>query len=195
MKQLLLIAFSLAIFAAAKAQTPDGENKVQIKEGTKLVYDVNAQGSQYQFIVTVKRLKEGVGFDWEMTAPVNKKGIVEMTPEALQSATALMNYFTGGDLKLTDQTTVWVSKAVWTDMHDEDEMTDIVLDSEETETFLRFDGDKKYAAKYNGSTVNLTVSDLKSLLTDNVITVWENENFPIILSMNLGWTIKLKEII
>jgi hypothetical protein len=80
-------------------------------------------------------------------------------------------------------------------MHDEDEMTDIVLDSEDTETFLRFDGDKPYTAINKGSTVNLTVSELKSLLSDNVITVWENEKFPIILSMSLGWTIKLKEII
>ncbi|HYG14506.1 MAG TPA: hypothetical protein VEC12_02060 [Bacteroidia bacterium] len=194
MKRLAICALLFtAAFFSAKSQT-DSASKVDIKPGTKLVYDVNANGNKYQFVVTVKNLGNGITFDWTMTTPDNLSGTVEMTPGALDTAHALYNFFTGGMTKLADQTSVWVSTSVWKDIHDEDEMTDLKLDSETEDSFIRFAMPDGYATTYKGTPATMASSELRSLFTDNVITVWENEKFPIILKMNLGWTIELREI-
>lgn len=192
MKQIAICAvLFLAVFTTGKCQA---DSAVNIKPATKLIYDVNANGNKYQFIVTVKNLGNGVTFDWTMTTPDNLSGTVEMTPGALDSAHALYNFFTGGMTKLTSQTSVWLSKSVWNDIHDEDEMTDLKLDDETDDSFIRFAMPDGYAVNFKGAVSTVPCSELRSLFTDNVITVWENEKFPIILKMNLGWTIELREI-
>lgn len=192
MKQIAICAvLFLAVFTTGKCQA---DSAVNIKPGTQLVYDVNANGNKYQFIVTVKNLGKGITFDWTMTTPDNLSGTLEMTPGALDSAHALYNFFTGGMTQLTNQTSVWVSKSVWDDIHDEDEMTDLKVDDETDDSFIRFAMPDGYATTYKNTSTTMACSELRSLFTDNVITVWENEKFPIILKMNLGWTIELREI-
>lgn len=192
MKKIVLLFIALCTFAyIGSAQTAN--DAVTIKVGTQLVYDVVTPNASYQFIITIKKLTDGVTFDWQMTAPMNKKGTIEMTKEATETATELYNYFTGGTVQLTDKTSVWVSQEVWNDMHDEDEMAMISIDGQEDAGFFRENGED-YKVKYNGSNTTLKTSQLSSLTDTRTITVWENQNFPIILSMDLGWTITLKEI-
>lgn len=192
---LLYITLLLACFGTTYTQTintADGST-VDIKVGTVLVYEVNNEGTKYQFIVTIKKLEQGITFDWQMTAPINKKGTIEMAEEAVESADGLFNYFTGGVSKLTNQTSVWISRLMWAELHSEDEMAAIALDGGEPIGFFRENGDY-FATKYKAGDVQLKTSVLKSLSDSETITIWENEKFPIILKMDLGWTIELKEI-
>lgn len=196
MKALLLFtALLLANFGTTFSQSPAPaeSSEVVIKVGTVLVYEVNNEGKKYQFIVTVKKLEQGITFDWQMTAPINIKGTLEMPEEAVENADGLFNYFTAGNTKLTTQTSVWISRLMWTEMHSEDEMVAISLDGGEPIGFFRESGEN-YSTQNMGSAVQLKTSVLKSLSDAETITVWENEKFPIILKMYLGWTIELKEI-
>jgi hypothetical protein len=115
MKCLLLCILSLWVCLPAGAQDEALKPTVKIenivKPGSKLIYEVEEHGQVYNFIVTVKDLK-GTSFDWEMTAPVNKKGRIDHTTKALKSGNVLFNYFTSGPKNLDDKTTsVWLSTA------------------------------------------------------------------------------------
>jgi hypothetical protein len=194
MKALFVFFVAITAFATnSLAQTPAGETNIEIKVGTQLVYEVHSDSIKYQFIITIKKLDDGITFDWQMTAPINKKGTVEMTDEAVESATGLFNFFSAGQTKLTTQTSVWISRQTWADMHGEDEMALISLDNGEATGFFREDGEV-CRPTYKGAAATMKTSNLKSLVDAQTITVWENEAFPIIVKMDLGWTIELKEI-
>ncbi len=188
---LCILAFAKGLIAQTEPTT-DG-TPAQIAVGTQLVYEVTTATAKYQFIVTVKKLDDGITFDWRMTAPINKKGTVIMTEDAVESAAGLFNYFANDTARLDDQTSVWVSRTMWREMHNEDEMVLISLDNDEATGFFREDGEA-HKISYKGKSLDMKVSNLKSLTDNQTITVWENEKFPIILKMDLGWTIELKEI-
>lgn len=193
MKKIVTL-FTILFLTVSVGYTQTAQNgKINLKVGSKLVYDVNSNNTKYQFIITIKKLDNGITFDWQMTAPINKKGTIEMSKEATENATSLFNYFTGGVTKLTDKTSVWLSQDVWRDMRDDDEMVMISIDDQEETAFFREDGDA-YKTIQNGTAVELKTSTLRSLTDLQYITVLENEAFPIILKMDLGWTIELKEI-
>lgn len=177
----------------AQGEPASDGTPAQITVGTQLIYEVNTATAKYQFIVTVKKLDDGITFDWKMTAPINKKGTVVMAEEAVENAAGLFNYFATDTAKLTDQTSVWISRTMWREMHNEDEMVLISLDNGEATGFFREDGEA-HKITYKGKPLDMKVSNLKSLTDTQTITVWENEKFPIILKMDLGWTIELKEI-
>src|SRR3569833_2289265 len=106
MKQVLLFAcLLLAVCTQAQVKL---ENIV--KPGTKLIYDDDADGKKYNFIVTVNDLK-GSSINWEMTDPVHISGRITQTPKAIASANTMYNFFQAGDKKLDDKTlSVWVSQ-------------------------------------------------------------------------------------
>lgn len=186
-----ILAFAKGLNAQTEPAT-DG-TAAQITVGTQLVYEVTTASAKYQFIVTVKKLDDGITFDWKMTAPINKKGTVVMAEEAVENATGLFNYFATDTARLNDQTSVWISRTMWREMHNEDEMVLISLDNGEATGFFREDGEA-HKISFKGKPLDMKVSNLKSLTDTQTITVWENEKFPIILKMDLGWTIELKEI-
>lgn len=193
MKKIVLLFTALcSLLVSSYAQTSQN-GKVSLKVGSKLVYDVSSNNTNYQFIITIKKLENGITFDWQMTDPINKKGTVEMSKEATENATSLFNYFTSGITKLTDKTSVWMSQDVWKDMRDDDEMVMLSIDDQEETAFFREDGEV-YKTTQNGTAIELKTSTLRSLIDTQSITIWENEAFPIILKMDLGWTIELKEI-
>lgn len=179
--------------ANAQGEPASDGTPAQITVGTQLIYEVNTATAKYQFIVTIKKLDDGITFDWKMTAPISKKGTVVMAEEAVENAAGLFNYFATDTAKLTDQTSVWISRTMWREMHNEDEMVLISLDNGEATGFFREDGEA-HKITYKGKPLDMKVSNLKSLTDTQTITVWENEKFPIILKMDLGWTIELKEI-
>ena len=193
MKKIVLLFATLCLFVVSGLTQTTQNGKISLKVGSKLVYDVNNNNTKYQFIITIKKLENGITFDWQMTTPINKKGTVEMSKEATENATALFNYFAGGLTKLTDKTSVWISQDVWKDMHDDDEMVMLSLDDQEETAFFREDGEV-YKTTQNTTAIELKTSTLRSLTDLQTITIWENEEFPIILKMDLGWTIELKEI-
>ena len=89
-----------------------------VKPGTKLIYGVNANGSTYDFIVTVVKLKPAVEFKWEMTAPINIEGTIIHTAKAMKSGNTMYNYFSPGSKTLDDNTlSVWLSQNVFEGMN------------------------------------------------------------------------------
>jgi hypothetical protein len=72
----VLVFISYTVFSSV---TP----KDIIKKGTKLIYDVNYLGTNYEFTITVKETTDNYSFDWYMSAPANKSGTLNFTQDAI----------------------------------------------------------------------------------------------------------------
>lgn len=165
-----------------------------MRPGTVLTYDVNMGGKQYKFIATLKKSGDEISFDWKMTEPVNKSGIVNMSAAAVKNADALFNYFAGGASNLDKETSIFLSKKVFDDV------------AANAETLLKVNGASDTATRMSN-----TIGEFNFNLNGNLIAApaWELEGgseikykvvaiesrqFPLIVQMDLGWTIVLAEV-
>jgi hypothetical protein len=169
------------------------------QNGDKLIYEVQANGLTYDFIVTIKQPASDdyrYAFDWEMTAPMNKTGHVDITKKAALDGKKYKNYFEGGKLILTDASTVWMTAKNFADMPAKE--TTMQFDYNQPETFYRKDeAETAYTIKYKGKDVTLDIFKVdndKQGGEHRQVWIQGISSFALIVKMDLGWTIRLKEI-
>lgn len=200
MKQILLLITLLSINFFATGQ----QANFTLTKGTKLTYEVEQGTKAYQFIMKITELGKTVSFDWEMTAPVNKSGSIKMTAEAMKSATALFNYFNGGQTILTEETSAFISRDAYKSI---EETSSVTLSANgKNGTSELFEALKSNSSERNGSIyidyikpVNGKDFTFESHILENAdgkktIRVWKNAEFPLILFMETNFKIYLTNI-
>ncbi|HNQ67100.1 MAG TPA: hypothetical protein PKN32_01880 [Bacteroidales bacterium] len=205
MKKLtILISMFFLLFAGTQsfAQLEFNDmncSTLMLREGLVLVYGVNYNGTEYDFIMTIKELSETrIEYSYRMTNAYATNGNIIMSEDALLNATSHYNYFSGGTVELTDMTSVWMSKKVFDELTGELGKTTISVDGGKTQVELN-----AIEVGYDFSLYN----DISKKQFDNIgyfyaetedqqIKYWVHysEQNPIILKMDLGWQICLKEI-
>jgi hypothetical protein len=197
MRNLTLTAIALLLTAPAlfAQNTTDLDAfEVAMKPGTVLTYDVNANNKRYQFIVTLKKLGDEIAFDWKMTDPINKTGNVVMSPEAVAKADALVNSFSGGESKLSKETSVFISRKIINDVSTTT-MANIKLNGAGDTATVMSNTISEFNFNLNGNMVAVPGWELQGGGdTKYTVDVLESNKFPIIFRMDLGWTIQLAEI-
>ncbi len=200
----MLLILSLFSFAQVNIQS-------LVKPGTKLIYAVEANGQKYNFIVTVKALAPALIFDWEMTDRAGNKGTITHTAVAMLSGNTMYNYFSPGPKTLDDYTlSVWLSKNTFTSLT---KGTKYVMMKMNTNEGLKKMGtassndDEKDAEE---SELNIIVNGEKEIIEEKIavelnaegrlvadgalFSFYNSAKMPIILSMQNGFSIVLKEI-
>jgi len=177
--------------------------KMQV--GDQLVYQVEAGNNEYDFIVTPTKLSStGITFDYVMSAPANKTGTISMTSEALKNSMTMYNKFGGGNVNLTDQVSVFASKAMMT--FAAEGSSDIYLNGPkgESENFVTLEG---MDSPTNGSTYIKWIKNINGVyylldgpILENAdgskgIRYTDGGGFPFITYMELDFKVYLKEII
>lgn len=186
MKKIVTLLMLLLAFAA-NAQT------LKLKAGSVLTYKVTNAGQSYVFTVTLKSWEPDRSFDYDMGEPANLKGNVTLTAGALANATGQVNMFSGGPLSLTDRTTVWLSKTVFNSLKTEFQAR-VSVDGGTPITLLN-----NYEDKYNvpvdgkDTGLNIIYAEEQSGKPYHYWILNDAEN-PLIVKMELGWTIELTEI-
>ena len=167
-------------------------------QGDKLVYHVNSYGREYDFIVTLNDagFEKGVDFDYEMTAPINVKGHVIISKNGKEESAKYHNFFRGGELNLTEESTVWITGANFREMPSG--TTTMTFDDGNPETLFRPENDiVTPSIKYKGKEVKLDgfiITNGHEGKDNKTLWVQNTSANPLILKMNLGWTIELKEV-
>jgi hypothetical protein len=167
--------------------------------GSVLTYEVNYYGDIYNFIVHIKKFgDDGIEFDYSMNNETNISGSMKIVKDAFESSKTQYNYFSGGPLTLTDQTSVWLSKKVFAELISESGKSTISSDGGSTETEIQNIGAFHDFELYN-TTSNTTFNDVSYLYAtneDESEKYWINfsKYNPLILGMDLGWTIWLKQM-
>lgn len=167
--------------------------------GSLLTYEVNYFGDIYDFVVHIKKFDEnGIEFDYTMSNETNISGSMKITKEAYESSNTQYNYFSGGPLTLNDQTSVWMSKKVFAELISESGKSTISSDGGSTESEIFNVGAFHDFELYNtiSKTTIKDVSYLFAMTEDETEKYWIHlsKSNPIILGMDLGWTIWLKQM-
>lgn len=199
-----LILFSALLIGFAQFSTAQFNMEKEMMNGStilpsvgqKLVYGVDFYGNNYDFIITITSLEDGINFDYKMTNATNTTGTVSISAEAMDNATAQNNMFSGGEMMLLNKTTVWVSQKVFMDLQ-EDGVANVLPDGVNQVKLKQ----KKVAHDYeamnskNGQMIN-NLSYVYAESDDQKYKYWIHldDNYPLILKMDLGWSIWLKEI-
>ncbi len=190
LQTLLFVSLVFSCFLATSSVIP----KEIIKKGTKLVYDVNYLGTNFEFTVTVKDNSNNYSFDWHMSAPANRSGTLNFTKDEIDNATEIFNYFTNENIIITNQCFIVLSRKMYDAFKGNGSM-EIYTDKknniltvfgnpyEHTQSF-GYKNDLSY--EFNCR----TVSDGN----DYQITYVNDSDFPLIVEMKLDWTLKLKNI-
>jgi hypothetical protein len=187
-----------SIYLPMMIKNDDGSTgSYDIQKGDKLVYQVKADGNEYDFIVTINDEGEkGIDFNYEMTNSNKTSGHVTISNQARSEATKYVNFFRGGELKLTDASTIWLSGKNFSDMPNK--KTTMTLDNGVPETFYRPENDEvNPVVKIKGEDKKLDAFIINNGAdgTGNK-TMWINgiSSNSLIVKMDLGWSIVLKEI-
>lgn len=184
MKKTLLTGLVCICFTLSNAQ-------LSLNTNDKFIYDVEAGGSTYNFTFKIKSLLPSFSFVWQMNNEDAGYGKVSTTAAALATSKKMYNYFSSGDVTLTNATSVILSKAAYADIIQKKKV-------------ILFDGDKKFIFENPDETdfsytINGEEKTTKAIYLSDAdqhdIIILKNAAYPIILKMNLGWTIKLNTVL
>jgi len=178
----------------SNAQQPDPV-VFKISEGDVLVYDVRDKGDLYYFMVTVKEYKNSILFDWEMTEPMNKKGSVEIRPKALSNSKELVNYVKEAPVVLEDKTIVWLSRNMFKEITG-GSVPDITFDGKAGNK-MTVTGNSKQNIQYKGKSLEVDVVEVtnnQSFFDLKKLAILNSSDNPLIVRMNIGFTVELVEV-
>jgi hypothetical protein len=165
-----------------------------IKPGTQLTYQVTNENEKYILVVTLKKTDSEPAFVWQTDTPENKSGSIAIAAGAMAQAAALYNNFKPGDVKLQNETAIFISKKFISDI------------SATSQAGLKLNGNADTV-----TTMSNTISDFNIMLDGNLLDVpgWslqggpdnkysldipESTKFPLIFKLDMGFTMTLTEI-
>ena len=163
------------------------------------IYEVIFGGKTYDFRVTNPKvdMDNGLTFKYKMTGDVGINGVINISKDAIDTAHAEMNYFRNGSYDLAEETTVWVSNAVFNELKTKGESY-IAASSSSAQVFqVVTDEDPFYVVKVDDQDKYIRCIHLVSRDRSDSEELWINDDpkNPIILKMKLDFSIELKQIL
>jgi len=199
----LLKALFLFLLIPVFAMALPKKTLVRFKHGSKITYAVDNRGKSYNLIITIVKTSPDLEFSYELTAPFNKKGSITIKAKDLDSARSLHNDFMGGSLTLKGEVSLFLSRILYAETcmagMNEGGTWFQANTNEAMDTFSTGEQIKK-DIKINGRTVSIDADKIFDHVDDQTgsyhytITVLRNENFPLILDMNLGLSLAIKSM-
>jgi hypothetical protein len=163
------------------------------------IYEVIFQEKVYDFRVTNPKvdMANGVSFKYKMTGDVGINGVVNISKDAIDTAHVQMNRFSNGNKDLTEETSVWLSNAVFNELKTKGEsfISASIFSAQVFEVVT--EDDPFYVVKVDDEDKYIKCIHIVSKSGDDSQELWINDDpqNPIILKMKLDFSIELKQIL
>lgn len=163
------------------------------------IYEVVFQGNTYDFRVTnpIVDMGKGVSFKFKMTGDVGITGLIKISKDAIDTAHVQMNRFGNGNKELTEETSVWLSNAVFNELKQNGEsFIQASIFSAQVFEVVNED-DPFYTVKVDDEDKYIKCIRIASKSGDDSQEIWINDDpkNPLILKMKLDFSIELKQIL
>lgn len=198
---LLKIRFQSFDFLSKQYGCPQVIADVTPTQQRTYIYEVIFQGQTYDFRVTnpIVDMNSGISFKFKMTGDVGIGGNITISKDAVNTAHNQNNRFSNGDLALTDETTVWVSNEVFSQLKN-DGQTKISADMLGEKQYLIIndeynDDDEFYPVNVDGEEKYIKCIKVGSSDGDEEMWINDDPKNPLILKMKLSFSIELKQIL
>jgi hypothetical protein len=191
--------FGTGDFWQKEFNCPDVMAPVKPSMQRTYIYEVIFQGTTYDFRVTNPKvdMDKGISFKYKMTGDVGITGVITMSKEAIDTAHVQMNRFGGGNKDITEETSVWVSNAVFNELKTNGEafMQASIFSAQVFQVVA--EDDPFYVVKVDDQDKYIKCIHLVSRDRDDSQELWINDDpkNPLILKMKLDFSIELKQIL
>lgn len=195
---LLLLCGLLSLFACknTKTTTSSSQSNQYFKYGknTLLKFRVNYSGSDYQLKVKLRSYGDSCNFLFSMTNDSRTEGSVAISKKAMESANGHDNFFYSGHKELQQKTTVWMSRQSYNELKSSGKT--YVVPAYRDTVNLQVTAVEKISINIDDKPVMLPVIKAKGTSKSGEKEYWilDDPKFPLIMYMNLGWTVQLESI-
>ena len=178
----------------------DGPCTFTIVRKDTLVYEVNAAGKQYDLLIIPNKFDGAAlaDFNWKTIGSENKSGHVVINSTGINTARKYMFMLPGGELKLSDASSFWMSNQNFKEVAKGE--TTMIIDDAQMETFKSPPADAVSTdINYKGRPLSIEGFALqnknegepgrKEIWVMNV-----SNNLLVIKIDNVNWSMKLKEV-
>jgi hypothetical protein len=165
-------------------------NKVstfKVKPSDILVYSVKTNGDTYHLAVTVKTFGDAINFDYDVSQK-NIKGSVSLNAATVSKGTKYETSYPGNT-----KPTLWLSKANYNELATEKQTRMDVGNG--LDTFVRRNN-STMKINYKGKPKIITIYNIENIGSGSKkkIGFLSDPNNPLVVSVNAGYTITLKEV-
>jgi len=190
-----MIRYSLLLFVSVFAISCGSTKKILVDGNTQLQYDLILANESLRLQINVVATNPR-SFQYIVESQ-NITGSISMTSEAEDEATELYHNFAGEDKKLIKSTSIWLSDAVFNQLS-KGLPTTISYRQGFVKNELEYKVVEKQKILYNvnGKPKSLDVLYIEDMHKKGFkIWVLNNVENPLILRLNFGWQLILKDII
>ncbi|MEO0288062.1 MAG: hypothetical protein ABIN00_00250 [candidate division WOR-3 bacterium] len=183
----------LSIACAKDFKIKNSEYSHFFKEGSTLVYDVSSWGDKYELMIEIKKIDKNLYYKYLVEDDTIFKFVDNVTvlQKSLESSDRIfMNLWDYSVSNLENKTSVFFSKKVFKDLVNKKE---VIIDVGDGEEHLTFERKTVYNCVVDGKEVGLKAVYATSDLF-GYFWILDDERFPLILKMEVGYIIELKEM-
>lgn len=192
-KMFPLLFLILSINCAKDFKIKNSGYSTFFKDGSSFIYEVSSWGDQYELVIEIKKIDKNLFYRYQVEDDTIFKveDNVTVSQKSLENSSKIfMNLWDYNISDLEDKTSVFFSKKVFKDLVNRKEVTIDVGDGDE---HLTFEGKTFYNCVVDGKEVELKAVYATSDLF-GYFWILDDERFPLILKMEVGYIIELKEI-
>jgi len=181
----LILTLSLLVTVAISLHSQEVAD-VEITPGCRISWNLSLG---YPFNIIIDQVKPDFVFTWDMGSNASGKNIIKA--KAVKKAIKMTDYFNdGATVTMEDATTVIFSKALYKKMK-AGSSTEMTLDG--IAQTLRFVKSETLMVAVDGADVALNVIYAETD-KNGKFWIWDNAKTPIILRMELGWSLTIESI-
>lgn len=174
-------------------------SNLSLKVGNKLIYRVENTDEPHELILTLETLNaEKVVFSYRFGNDEEMHGTVEMTQKVMESARSMHNFFMGSGEAIqlkADSIAFFASRTVLKELKDKQQTEVDPFCSGEMFPFKR-DEIKDSAFKMNGK--YMKIKSIQAIHENEEVmylfTIADDLNFPLIIALEMGWSLRLARI-
>lgn len=178
--------------------------EINLVNGSKLIYNLQRDGENYDLTVTIKSLKPDRTLSYNMSDEKNTHGELVLTKNALQNSKSIVTFLLGSKSILNKSLAFWLSDSSFEDLIKNDS-TELTLDDGTNFTLHNMTTSVRKVNLNNSdiyvnyiSAAQVSHNDLQDLSFGFTFQILNNPKNPLILSADLGdigWELSLKKII
>lgn len=178
-----------------------GQQNIVLKPGTKLIYSVFRNGEYSNIILTINTVFPDLDFTYQTTFDPMAKGEVTMSQNALHNADRIIYYLLGRNLNLDNATFLWFSQKSYNNLINTGRAS-ITSENGKLISLSKLNNSVKKIIEGN-DTIYVNYTNAAQVLGDSTTEIdygdtyqiLDDPNNPMILKMDVGWTVDLKKII
>jgi hypothetical protein len=192
----LLILVSCKTFENSTSESFD---TIELRNEYQLNYNLGYGDERYQFIVDIMNLNPDRQFRYTMTSKSKRSAVITILESALDSGYVEVNTFNGSNDTLgSNELTVWFSKRMFSQLRDSDTAWFVgnrPMFGRPDSTQYYNAGLESYSYELNGVPQTIEVMKVMRVTGDpQEFLILNDPDNPLIIKMNIGWEIRLKEI-